>query len=218
MSLKELLPRDWQAFLQDEFSQKYWRELEAYVLHEYQTQEIFPAWTNLFYAFSCTPVEKVRVVILGQDPYHDIGQAHGLAFSVQSGCSLPPSLRNIYKELADDLGIAPRLDGDLSSWAHQGVLLINNVMTVRAHKPHSHAHHGWERFTQAIIHNLNNLPRSLIFVLWGKPAQQQAQLITSPQHHLIMSAHPGPLSAYRGFFGSRPFSKINALLAEPIKF
>jgi uracil-DNA glycosylase len=196
----------------DEFSTPYFHALQRFVSTERSQHRVFPDPDETFRAFELTPLKTLRVVILGQDPYHDDNQAHGLSFSVGHGCKLPPSLRNIYSELHSDLGIVPANHGCLEAWARQGVLLLNTVLTVRAHKPHSHRNKGWEEFTSRVIHAINDQPH-VAFVLWGKPAQQFARTI-DPRHLVIRSPHPSPLSAYRGFFGSRPFSQINAFLRQ----
>ena len=182
----------------------------------YETQTVFPPREELFTAFELTPPEAVRVVILGQDPYHEPGQAHGLAFSVRRGVKLPPSLRNIYQELESDLGISPAKDGDLSAWARQGVLLLNTVLTVESGKANSHKSFGWQRFTDAVLAACAGLPQPVAFVLWGGQAQKKAPLLegSAAPRLILQSAHPSPLSSYRGFFGSRPFSQINAFLRE----
>ncbi len=188
--------------------------LQRFVAAERTAQQIFPSEQNVFAAFELTPPENVRVVILGQDPYHDIGQAHGLAFSVLPGVKLPASLRNIFKELHDDLGVPQPKHGCLIPWAKQGVLLLNTVLTVRAHEANSHRGQGWETFTDAVVRRLGSRPEPLIFVLWGKPAQAKKKLIDVKTHVVLEAAHPSPLSAYNGFFGSKPFSKINQMLRE----
>ena len=193
----------------DETKKDYWDSLEEFVLELPEEPPTFPPRELIFNAFHQTRYHDVKVVILGQDPYHNEGQAHGLSFSVPRGVSLPPSLRNIYRELEDDLGASPGLDGDLHHWAKQGVLLLNTVLTVEAHQPHSHRKKGWEDFTDAVIQKLVERESPIAFVLWGKPAQKKKDLILIPPHCIIESAHPSPLSARRGFFGSRPFSKIN---------
>ncbi|HFS4779879.1 TPA: uracil-DNA glycosylase, partial [Enterococcus faecium] len=184
------------------------------------SQKIHPDMYHIYEALELTPYEEVKVVILGQDPYHGENQAHGLSFSVQPGVKIPPSLRNIYKELYDDLGIAPVQHGNLVSWAKQGVLLLNTVLTVREGQAYSHRGKGWERLTDTIIEKLNEREKPIVFILWGKPAQEKIKMIDKSRHIIITSPHPSPLSASRGFFGSKPFSKTNdALLAlgeEPI--
>ena len=198
----------------DETKKDYWDSLEEFVLELPEEPPTFPPRELIFNAFHQTRYHDVKVVILGQDPYHNEGQAHGLSFSVPRGVSLPPSLRNIYRELEDDLGASPGLDGDLHHWAKQGVLLLNTVLTVEAHQPHSHRKKGWEDFTDAVIQKLVERESPIAFVLWGKPAQKKKDLILIPPHCIIESAHPSPLSARRGFLGSRPFSKINDWLNE----
>ena len=198
----------------DETKKDYWDSLEEFVLELPEEPPTFPPRELIFNAFHQTRYHDVKVVILGQDPYHNDGQAHGLSFSVPRGVSLPPSLRNIYRELEDDLGASPGVDGDLHHWAKQGVLLLNTVLTVEAHQPHSHRKKGWEDFTDAVIQKLVERESPIAFVLWGKPAQKKKDLILIPPHCIIESAHPSPLSARRGFFGSRPFSKINDWLKE----
>jgi uracil-DNA glycosylase len=204
------LPPSWSGALQSEFAQPYFRNLKVFLSSERDQYPVFPSEEDVFNAFRLTPLEQVRVVILGQDPYHDVGQAHGLSFSVRVGQPLPPSLRNIFKELQTDKNIPQSPHGDLSSWARQGILLLNTVMTVRAHEPNSHRNRGWEQFTTQVIRILNQC-QDLVFVLWGKPAQDKASLIDS-RHGVITSPHPSPLSARRGFFGSRPFSKVDEFL------
>ncbi len=213
-TLIDQLPQDWQRLLMDETKKDYWDSLEEFVLELPEEPPTFPPRELIFNAFHQTRYHDVKVVILGQDPYHNDGQAHGLSFSVPRGVSLPPSLRNIYRELEDDLGASPGLDGDLHHWAKQGVLLLNTVLTVEAHQPHSHRKKGWEDFTDAVIQKLVERESPIAFVLWGKPAQKKKDLILIPPHCIIESAHPSPLSARRGFFGSRPFSKINDWLNE----
>jgi uracil-DNA glycosylase len=200
--------------LEEEFQKPYYLELREFLKQEYQTQRIFPDMYHIFEALEKTPYEKVKVVILGQDPYHGMNQAHGLSFSVQPGVKIPPSLKNIYKELADDLGIPPVTHGYLTSWAEQGVLLLNTVLTVREGQAYSHRGKGWEQLTDAIIQKLNEREQPIVFILWGKPAQQKMTMIDTQKHIIIRSVHPSPLSAHRGFFGSKPFSKTNdALIA-----
>ena len=199
------LDPSWLPVLQTEFEQDYFRQLETFVDRSRQTTTVYPNEQQVFRAFQLTPFDKTKVVILGQDPYHDEGQAHGLAFSVQSGTAYPPSLRNIFQELVEDLGVESPVSGDLTRWAQQGVLLLNTVMTVEAHRAHSHQKQGWERFTDNVIERLGTRQQHTVFILWGKPAQTKARLIDSRQHTVIGSPHPSPLAAYRGFFGSRPF-------------
>ena len=206
----------WQALLQEEFEKPYWRTLAERVDAAYAASTVYPPREELFAAFRMTPPEAVRVVILGQDPYHGPGQANGLAFSVAPGVKLPPSLQNIYKELEADLGVPAAKSGDLTSWAQQGVFLLNTVLSVRAHAANSHKDFGWQSFTDAVIAALAELPQPVAFVLWGAQAQKKAALVEkSPYPRLVLqSPHPSPLSAYRGFFGSRPFSQINAFLVS----
>ncbi|MFO1001198.1 MAG: uracil-DNA glycosylase [Planctomycetaceae bacterium] len=204
------LPFSWQTALTADFSSPIWTELEAFVRKERSEHTVFPAEEDVFRAMRLTPLDQVKVLILGQDPYHDDGQAHGLSFSVPRGIKVPPSLRNIFKELHSDLGIVPADHGCLESWAQQGVLLLNTVMTVRAHEANSHRNRGWETFTDRVIQCVSQRPH-VACVLWGNPAQQKASLIDS-RHLVIQSPHPSPLSAHRGFFGTRPFSRINAYL------
>lgn len=206
------LPGLWHSRLADELSSPGFQELLRFVAEERQRNLVFPPEADVFNALRMTPLEQVKVLILGQDPYHDDGQAHGLSFSVKRGVKLPPSLRNIYKELHSDLGIEPAGHGCLESWARQGVLLLNTVLTVRAHEANSHRRKGWEQFTNRVIECVNERPQAA-FVLWGNPAQEKASLINS-RHLVIQSAHPSPLSARRGFFGSRPFSRINEFLIQ----
>ncbi len=203
-------PSDWRQLIGREFCEPYFADLQRFVEKEREQHCVFPDADDTFRAFELTRVESLRAVILGQDPYHDEEQAHGLSFSVRRGLKLPPSLRNIYTELHSDLGIRPAEHGCLDAWARQGVLLLNSVLTVRAHQPHSHREKGWEEFTTQVIQALNQRPH-VAFVLWGKPAQKIAGRIAD-RHLVIRTPHPSPLSAYRGFFGSRPFSKINTFL------
>lgn len=202
----------WQRLLADEFEKEYFQDLFKFIDQEYEAGNVFPPKELIFSAFEHTPYEQVKVVILGQDPYHGAGQSHGLAFSVQKGVKIPPSLRNMYKELANDLAIEPASHGNLTSWADQGVLLLNTVLTVREGEANSHQKQGWERFTDRVIEVLNEREDPIVFVLWGKPAQQKATMIDATKHIIIQSFHPSPLSASRGFFGSKPFSKVNDAL------
>ncbi len=204
---------EWRTVLKDELRQPYFEELMKKISRERKTKEIYPPKEQMFAAMELCPPEGVRVVILGQDPYHEPGQAMGLSFSVPEGIKLPPSLRNIYQELQSDLEVVPRQSGDLTAWARQGVLLLNTVLTVERGKANSHAGWGWQRFTDRVIEATNELPQPIVFVLWGTQAQKKASLIRASAPRLILNApHPSPLSSYRGFFGSRPFSKINAFL------
>ncbi len=204
----------WNEILAEEMKKDYYQELLAFVQKSREEVSVFPEEKNVFRALELTPFESVKVVILGQDPYHGFGQAHGLSFSVQKGIPLPPSLRNIYKELQEDLGGELPTEGDLSHWAKQGVLLLNTVLTVEEGNANSHKGMGWERLTNRLIESLNELNHQVIFILWGKPAQDKEKLITNPSHVILKSPHPSPLSAYRGFFGSKPFSRINDILIQ----
>ena len=204
----------WEKALKGEFSKDYYKKLFVKIQEEYQTRTIYPPADDIFNAFHFTPLEEVKVVILGQDPYHEPGQAHGLCFSVKPQVPIPPSLVNIYKELEDDLGCYIPNNGYLEKWARQGVLMLNTVLTVRAHQANSHKDLGWEQFTDAAIRVLAEQDRPMVLVLWGKPAQRKKEMIHNPKHLILESSHPSPLSAYRGFFGSRPFSRINAYLEQ----
>ena len=204
----------WQEALKEEFKQPYYRKLYETVRREYAEREIYPPAEELFAAFSMTPLEKVKVVILGQDPYHEPGQAHGLCFSVRPGVAPPPSLQNIYQELHDDLGCRIPSSGCLLKWAGQGVFLLNTILTVRAHRAASHRGIGWERFTDAVIRILGEQERPLVFMLWGRPAGEKEALLTGGNHLILKAPHPSPLSAYRGFFGCRHFSRCNDFLRE----
>ena len=207
------LHQSWLTPLQSEFDAPYMVELRAFLLSEREAgKHIYPKANEWFAALDLTPLDQTRVVILGQDPYHGEGQAHGLCFSVQPGTRTPPSLVNIYKELFADLGLKPATHGNLKSWAEQGVLLLNSVLTVEAGRAASHQGKGWERFTDAIIKLLNDQPRPIVFILWGAYAQRKAAFVDKSRHLVIASAHPSPLSAHNGFFGSKPFSKANEFL------
>lgn len=214
------LTGEWEAALHDEFSKEYYKKLFLFVKEQYSKVPVYPQADEIFTAFHLTPLEKVKVVIIGQDPYHGAGQAHGLCFSVKPQVDIPPSLVNIYKELQDDIGCDIPSHGYLESWAKQGVLMLNTVLTVQAHKPMSHRGVGWENFTDAAIRVLNEVQRPIVFILWGKPAQEKAMMLDNPLHKILKAPHPSPLSAYRGFFGSKPFSQTNAFLEscgiEPI--
>ena len=213
------VPSGWSCVLQDEITKPYYNELLQFLTKQYSETTIYPRKENVFKALELTPFNEVKVVILGQDPYHGENQAHGLSFSVERGEKIPPSLRNMYKELNDDLGIEPATHGNLTSWAKQGVLLLNTVLTVQAGKANSHKNKGWEQFTDRIIVELGRRSEPVIFVLWGAPAQKKEMLIKQyPQHTIIKSPHPSPLSAYRGFFGSKPYSTINSILKEKINW
>ena len=205
---------EWEAALRPEFGKPYYRELFLKVKQEYARYRVYPPADEIFNAFHFTPLQEVKVVILGQDPYHEEGQAHGLCFSVRRGVEIPPSLVNIYQELHDDLGCPVPDHGCLEKWAKQGVMLLNTVLTVRAHQANSHREIGWEEFTDAAIRILAEQARPMVFILWGRPAQRKQSMIRRPDHLVIASPHPSPLSAYRGFFGSRPFSRANAFLQE----
>ena len=208
------LPPAWQPAIGGELAKPYFEELAEFIESERRQHDVFPKPEDVYNALRFTAPEAVKVLLLGQDPYHDIGQAHGLCFSVQEGCKPPPSLVNIFKELKSDLDISVPKSGCLTSWAKQGVLLLNSVLTVHAHEPNSHRGRGWERFTDAIIQHVSALPERVVFVLWGGFAQKKEPLIDTTRHTIIKSAHPSPLSARNGFFGSRPFSRINAALRE----
>ena len=208
------ISNDWLPALRGEFQKDYYKELHQTVMQEYRTRQIFPEADDLFNAFHLTPLKDVKVVIFGQDPYHNVGQAHGLCFSVKPGVEIPPSLVNIYKELQDDLGCYIPNNGYLVKWAEQGVLLLNTVLTVRAHQANSHRGIGWEEFTDAAIRILNEQDRPIVFILWGRPAQMKRAMLNNPKHLILEAPHPSPLSSYRGFFGSRPFSKANNFLKQ----
>ena len=214
------IDNDWLEPLSVEFKKPYYRELYKKVKHEYETRRVFPEADDIFNAFQFTPLSRVKVVILGQDPYHNYGQAHGLCFSVKPDVEIPPSLVNIYQELHDDLGCDIPNNGYLKKWADQGVMLLNTVLTVRAHAANSHQGIGWETFTDAAIKILNEQDRPMVFLLWGRPAQNQKSMLTNPKHLILEAPHPSPLSAFRGFFGCRHFSKTNEYLKanglEPI--
>lgn len=208
------ISNDWLEPLKPEFSKEYYRNLYRKIIEEYKTHLVFPPSDDVFNAFALTPLHKVKVVIIGQDPYHNVGQAHGLCFSVRPDVDIPPSLVNIYKELHDDLGCYVPNNGYLVKWAEQGVLLLNTVLTVRAHQANSHRGIGWEEFTDAAIRILNKEDRPIVFILWGSPAQTKKKMLNNPKHLILEAPHPSPLSAYRGFFGSRPFSKTNVFLEQ----
>ena len=206
-----MINKKWDIVLKDEFKKDYFAKLGSFVKQEYKTKTIFPEYKNIFNCLRLTDYDDVKVVIIGQDPYHGVGEAHGLCFSVLEGVKMPPSLLNIFKELKSDLGIT-RTKTDLTDWAKQGVLLLNAIMTVEKDKPLSHKDKGWEIFTDNIIKYLNERKKPVIFVLWGSYARSKKDLIDLNKHYVIESAHPSPLSASRGFFGSKPFSKINEIL------
>lgn len=216
-----MIENDWLECIQDEFKKPYYRELYQFVRKEYNTHVIYPPADDIFNAFHFTPLSQVKVLILGQDPYHGEHQAHGLCFSVlPDQPELPPSLQNIYKELQDDLGCYIPNNGYLKKWADQGVLMLNTVLTVRAHQAGSHQGKGWEQLTDAIIQAVNAQDRPIVYLLWGKPAQSKIPMLTNPKHLILKAPHPSPLSAYRGFFGCRHFSQTNEFLErngiEPI--
>ena len=204
----------WKEAIGEEFNKPYYRQLYQAVNHAYRTEKVFPPADEVFSAFHLTPFDQVKVVIIGQDPYHNDGQAHGLCFSVKPGVDIPPSLRNIYQELHDDLGLTIPSHGYLVKWAKQGVLMLNNVLTVRAHAAASHQGIGWETFTTAVIERLEAEDRPMVFLLWGSPAQKKAACVKNPKHLVLKAPHPSPLSAYRGFFGCKHFSKCNEYLVQ----
>ena len=210
--MKKIFQNDWQELLEDELQKDYYQDLRKFLIDEYRTKKIFPDMYDIFNALHYTSYADTKVVILGQDPYHEPGQAHGLSFSVMPNVPPPPSLINIFKELREDLGCKIPNNGYLRSWAEQGVLLLNTVLTVRAHQANSHRGQGWETFTDKIISLLNEHEKPLAFILWGRPARNKKSMITDSKHFIVESAHPSPLSAHNGFFGSRPFSKVNNFL------
>lgn len=209
-----MINNDWLPALGEEFRKPYYKKLYEFVKNEYNTTQVFPPADDIFNAFHFTPLSEVKVVIIGQDPYHEPGQAHGLCFSVKPGVDIPPSLVNIYKELSDDLGCYIPNNGYLEKWAKQGVLMLNTVLTVQAHRANSHRGRGWEEFTDAAIRVLNTQNRPIVFILWGKPAQSKKNMLNNPEHLILEAPHPSPLSSYRGFFGSKPFSKTNDFLCK----
>lgn len=209
-----MIENDWLTEMGQEFHKPYYKNLYQFVLKEYNTTRIFPPSDDIFNAFHLTPLSRVKVVIIGQDPYHNEGQAHGLCFSVKPGVDVPPSLVNIYKELKDDLGCYIPNNGYLVKWAKQGVLMLNTVLTVRAHMANSHRGKGWEEFTDAAIRALNKQDRPIVYILWGRPAQTKEKMLNNPRHLILKAPHPSPLSAYNGFFGSKPFSQTNRFLEE----
>lgn len=214
------ITNDWLDAISSEFKKPYYRELYNFVKDEYSRTVVYPPADDIFNAFHFTPLSKVKVLILGQDPYHNVNQAHGLSFSVKPGEDIPPSLQNIYKELNEDLGCYIPNNGYLEKWAREGVLLLNTVLTVRAHKANSHQGRGWEQFTDAVINAVNEQDRPIVYMLWGRPAQSKAPMLTNPKHLILKAPHPSPLSAYRGFFGCKHFSMANEFLekngVEPI--
>ncbi len=209
-----MIENDWKVALSDEFRKEYYKDLYNFVRDEYSREVIYPKADDIFNAFHLTPLKDVKVLILGQDPYHNENQAHGLCFSVLPGNDTPPSLQNIYKELNSDLGLYIPNNGFLEKWAKQGVLLLNTVLTVRAHQANSHRNRGWEKFTDAVIEAINKEDRPIVIMLWGGPAQKKAKMLNNPNHLVLTAPHPSPLSAYRGFFGCKHFSKCNEFLKE----
>lgn len=209
-----MIENDWLEALRPEFGKPYYKELFEFVKKEYDSRLIFPPANDIFNAFHLTSLSEVKVVILGQDPYHNVGQAHGLCFSVKPQVDIPPSLMNIYKELQTDLGCYIPNNGYLVKWAKQGVLMLNTVLTVRAHEANSHKGRGWEQFTDAAISALNDVDRPIVFLLWGNPAQAKKSMLNNPRHLILTAPHPSPLSAHRGFFGCKHFSQTNRFLQE----
>ena len=208
------ISEDWKAVLQPEFDKPYFEELTRFVRHEYATHKVFPKGNNIFRAFDKCPLETLEVVIIGQDPYHGDGQANGLCFSVNDGIPQPPSLKNIFAEIHNELGTPIPQSGNLDRWAEQGVLLLNAVLTVRAHEAASHAGKGWEQFTDAVIRTISDKHSGIVFLLWGNYAQAKTELIDTSKHFILKTVHPSPLSASRGFFGCKHFSKTNELLTK----
>ena len=208
------ISNDWLQPLTEEFGKEYYKQLYKTVVDEYSSVPVYPPSEDIFNAFNYTPLSKVKCVIIGQDPYHNVGQAHGLCFSVKPDVAIPPSLVNIYKELHDDIGCEIPQNGYLKKWADQGVLMLNAVLTVRAHQANSHQGIGWEKFTDAVIRILNEQDRPIVYLLWGGPAQKKAAQVNNTKHLLLKAPHPSPLSAYRGFFGCKHFSKANQYLIE----
>lgn len=208
------IENDWLGPLSEEFKKPYYRELYTKIKKEYETHTVYPPTEDLFSAYAATPLSKVKVVIIGQDPYHEPGQAHGMCFSVKPGVLTPPSLENIYKELHDDLGLYIPNNGYLEKWAKQGVLLLNTVLTVRAHAANSHKGLGWEQFTDATIKAVNELETPVVFLLWGSNARAKKALLNNPKHLVLEAPHPSPLSVYRGFYGCKHFSKCNEFLEK----
>jgi len=220
--VKPIIEESWKTILQDEFNKSYFIDLKAFLVEEKKKFRIFPPGSLIFNAFNHTPFDKVKVIFIGQDPYHGYGQAHGLCFSVPLGVTKPPSLENIFKELQNDLGIPVPGHGNLVKWADQGVLLLNATLTVRENQAGSHQNKGWETFTDAVISKLSELKTNLVFVLWGNYAIAKKILIDESKHHILTATHPSPFSAHKGFFGCRHFSRINEILAksgkEPIEW
>lgn len=205
---------EWDRLLADQFQSEYYQDLRRFLKYEYSHYTVYPHMNDIFNALRATDYKDVKVVLLGQDPYHGSGQAHGMCFSVRDGVEPPPSLVNIFKELKSDMGIDPPQSGNLTKWAQNGVLLLNTVLTVRAGQAGSHRNRGWEKLTDRIIQLLNDREKPMVFMLWGRPARQKAELITNPAHLILECAHPSPLSAYNGFFGCRHFSKASAFLKQ----
>lgn len=222
MTINPKLSSEWLSILAEEFSKPYFFSLKEFLLAEKRSYTVYPKSSDIFSAFNSTSFKNIKVVILGQDPYHGFAQAHGLCFSVQDGVLHPPSLKNIFKELHDDIGCDIPESGMLTHWAHEGVFLINAVLTVRAAQANSHRGRGWEQFTDAVIKKISDEKENVVFILWGKPAQMKASLIDAEKHLILEAPHPSPLSSYRGFFGSKPFSKTNNYLLshniEPISW
>lgn len=212
--MSQILKNDWNDILSNEFEKQYYIELRKFLISEYKTGTIYPDKHDIFNALHYTPLKKIKVLLLGQDPYHNENQAHGLSFSVMPGQKIPPSLQNIYKELNDDIGCKIPNHGYLKKWADQGVLLLNTVLTVRAHQANSHQGMGWEKFTDAVIRAVNEQNHPIVIFLWGKLAQNKKPMLTNSKHLVLTAPHPSPLSAYRGFFGSKPFSKANDFLEK----
>lgn len=209
-----VISNDWLDIIGQELNKPYYKDLYEFVLSEYKNYKVYPNSDDIFNAFHSTQAKDVKAVILGQDPYHNEGQAHGLCFSVKPGVDIPPSLVNIYKELQDDLGYKVPNNGYLEKWARQGVLMLNTVLSVRAHQANSHKGRGWEEFTDAVIKAINKQDRPIVFILWGASARRKASMLNNPNHLILEAPHPSPLSAYRGFFASKPFSKTNMFLEE----
>ena len=207
-----LINDDWHSFLDDEFKKDYFMKLNVFIEKEYKTKTIYPNYKDIFRAFNLLSPNKVKVVIIGQDPYHGLNQANGLAFSVSNECKIPPSLKNIFKELVDDIGCKAPKYGNLEQWSRNGVLLINSVLTVEQAKPNSHKNIGWEIFTDSVIKKLSSEFENIVFILWGNPSQKKSSLINENNHLILKAPHPSPLSSYRGFFGSKPFSQTNEYL------
>jgi uracil-DNA glycosylase len=217
MNNKVKIEKSWHDLLKDEFKKPYFEIMRKFIRAEYKQETVFPEAKNIFNAFNSTPVDRVKCVIIGQDPYHGKGQAHGLCFSVNPGVKIPPSLKNIYKEIENDLGVSMPQNGYLQQWANQGVLMLNNVLTVREGKPNSHKSSGWEIFTSKVIENLSKSVEDIVFILWGNSAQQKEALIKSDKHLILKAPHPSPLSAYSGYFGCKHFSKTNRYLISKNK-